>query len=191
MRKIQTQLKLIRRKNIIHIVLYIIVAIMIGLLVLSTAGFAIMGNRSENSGASKEKYGDFEFVKYGGGWATELQGQVYYFSYLPQDVENVSVIGFYSLQDYANKPLYFVNTNVAAQEILGGVNNIVERYQEACLEGFNCTSTDLPVKNCTSNVIVFRKENNTKVWQEENCVYISGNFVRGADAFLYKILGIR
>ena len=164
---------------------------MIGLLVFSTAGFAIMGNRSGDSGNSKEKYGDFEFVKSGGSWAIKLENQVYYFSYLPQEVDNISVIGFYSLQDYVSKPLYFVNNNVASQEILGSVGNFVERYQEACLEGLNCANENLPVKNCSNNIIIFSEENKTKVLKEDGCVYISGDFVRGADAFLYKIFGIR
>ena len=30
-----------------------------------------------------------------------------------------------------------------------------------------------------------------EVYQDSNCIYISGDYVRGADAFLYKLFGIR
>lgn len=49
---------------------------------------------------------------------------------------------------------------------------------------------DLPVKDCSQNLIVFVQGNETRVYSEESCVFIVGDVLRGSDAFLYKLLGI-
>lgn len=187
MRKIQTQEEKDKRKKKNQIIIGIV---MIGLLVLSSIGYSIIQSKEDEE--EIEKYGDFEFIRNGEGWMLELDEQVFYFQNLPQEVENISVTGFYSLENYANKPLYFVNSNSAAQEILGNIGRYVLRAQNACLIS-NC-SEGLPIKTCEDNLIVFKEGNETKetrVWKEENCVHISGDYLAGVDAFLYKILGVR
>jgi hypothetical protein len=95
--------------------------------------------------------------------------------------------------------LYFVNNKAASNEIINNLKGIFSRYQEACLVGgcdyddVNETGNkDLPEKTCSDNLIVFDEiENETRVWQENNCVYISGNYILGADAFLYNVFGIK
>jgi len=60
----------------------------------------------------------------------------------------------------------------------------------ACLDE-NCTE-DWPVKNCTSNLIVIEESDKDSVTEQENCVFISANdTIKGADTFLYRILGIK
>ncbi len=184
MRKIQTQIERDKKKKKNQIIVGVV---MIGLLVLSTAGYAIFQGGGDEKNTAK--YGDFKFVKSNELWGMGLGGEIFYFHNLPPDVENVSVIGFYSLEDYKNKPLYFVNVSSGAQEILNNIQRYVLRAQGACLNS-NC-SEELPVKTCEDNVIVFENSGENKVWKEQNCVHISGDFLIGADAFLYKILGVR
>ncbi len=49
---------------------------------------------------------------------------------------------------------------------------------------------DLPIKDCSQNLIIFETGNETRVYSEGNCVFIVGDVLKGSDAFLYKILGI-
>ena len=191
MRKIQNKTELGKKQKKKQIIVGIV---LVGLLVLSTLGYSLLsGDRDEKS---KQKYGGFEFVKQNNYWTLTIEGKEFYFQYLPQEVDNVSVLGFYNLQNYANKVLYLINLDSSAgQEILNNLGIYVLRAQEACLEEANC-SEDLPIKNCTDNLIIFEQEqistdNKTQVYQDANCVYISGDYVRGADAFLYRIFGIR
>jgi len=173
-----------KRKNQI-----IIGVILIGLMVLSTAGYSLMSGDKTNE--DKSTYKGFKFVKQSGYWITEINKQAFYFQYLPQDLENVSVYGTYNIADYSGKPLYLVNSNPAAAEILRNLQGI-SRYQEACISGMNCTSSEFPIKTCSDNVIIFNFEGNkTEVKKEGSCVYISGEMEKSADAFIYKILGVK
>jgi hypothetical protein len=122
-----------------------------------------------------------------------LEEAYFYFQYLPQELENASITGFYNIQEYIGKPLYFVNDNQASYEILRNLEPYILRYQKACLNNSEDCEEELPVKDCNNNIIVFSSEESefeAKVWREKNCVYISGNFIKGADGFLYKMLKI-
>tara|TARA_Y100000310_G_scaffold282567_1_gene303899 strand:+ start:954 stop:1535 length:582 start_codon:yes stop_codon:yes gene_type:complete len=191
MRKIQTQADIDKKKKKNGIILGVI---LIGLLVLSTVGYSLSGNLT---GEGKEEFNGFEFEKNGVYWVLNLQEQQFFFQNLPQEVSDVSVFGFYNLNSYFDKVLYFVNfreSNGAGQEILNNLDRYVLRWQEACLNSSVNTSDcgELPVKSCENNLIIFEKSVNniTSIRQEDNCVYISGDFVKGSDAFLYKLLGI-
>jgi len=171
--------------------------LMIGLLVLSTAGYSIFSG-DNGGGSGKQTYGDFEFVRTNNLWVLEFQDKEFYFSYLPQELDNVSVTGFYSFQDYVGKNLYFVNINSGAGEILNNLEDFIPRYQEVCLDSFSdeedCKEKELPMKNCSDNLIIFEQDLDsleTKVSQEDKCVFIEGNSVQGADGLLYRLLGVR
>ena len=146
-------------------------------------------------------YGGLEFERQGSFWRLSV-GEVgniqeFYFTYLPQEVTGVSVSNTKSLQSYSGDALYFVNKDNNEQAVLGmqeTLNNLgryILRYQEACFD-IDCTNKDLPIKNCDGedNLIVFTNNNQTRVWEEGNCVYISGDFVMGVDGFLYDLFGI-
>lgn len=170
----------------------IVGVVLVGLLVLSTVGYSFLSQDDESEEDNKE-YNSFEFVRVGGGW--NLKETNFYFQFLPQEVENVSIAGFFDLNVYSGKPLYIVNDNSASQEILINLGPQVLRYQEACLDsnGTECKNEELPKKTCEDNLIIFEldEESEGDVWQEENCVYISGDLVKASDAFLYKLLGVR
>ena len=160
-------------------------------MVVSTAGYSLISrdNSGDGSGDS-ETYGNYTFFRTQGMWGVLVNGESYYFQYLPEEVENVTVLGNFSILQYPGKVLYFVNNNPASQDILINFNNHFERAQGACLNDSLCEG-DLPVKTCDDNLIVFDDlANETKVWQDKNCVYISGDFLKGADAFLYRIFRI-
>ncbi|MDO8516497.1 MAG: hypothetical protein Q7S33_00065 [Nanoarchaeota archaeon] len=189
-RKIKTQEEIDAKKKKNKTILAVFI---IGIMAFSTLGYAFVGNG--DGAQQKKKYNGFTFVENNGYWTTNAQNQIFYFKYLPQEIENVSVKGIYNLQTYSAKPLYFVNNNMASNQILNNIGNLVSRYQEACLEGMNCTS-NLPIKTCDDNVIIFENFNEnssseTKVYQNKNCVYILGDFTKGVDALSYKLAKIR
>ena len=170
----------------------IIGVVLVGLMVLSTVGYSFLSQDEKE--VLEEEYNGFKFERVNSFW--KLVGEEFYFQYLPQEIENVSVFGFYNLQSYSGKPLYFVNDNEASREILINLDRFVLRYQEACLNATNCTNEELPIKTCADNLIIFgideTLEDNVdgKVWQDENCVFISGDFIKSSDSFLYKVLGV-
>ncbi len=190
MRKLETredaERKDRRNKIIIGVVLVVV-------MLLSTLGYSLMSGNKNNEEVATVNYNGLDFYKQGDFWAVNIQNNVFYFSYLPNETDSNSIKK--SIQDYSGKPLYFTGRGLAEQEILRNLQVVVGRAQFACLEEINCTE-DLPVKNCSSNVIIIKEQAVTKsiINQEENCVFIitnSSDSVRAADSFLYKILGIK
>jgi hypothetical protein len=70
--------------------------------------------------------------------------------------------------------------------------NVIQRFQDACPEKTNCTE-DWPTKDCSNNFIIIKKANESKIYQNESCVFIEGreeNLTQITDEFLFKITGI-
>lgn len=193
MRKIQSRSeheKKVRRNN------FILGFVMVGLLVLSTAGYAIF------SGGNSDDSGDVNsgFVKQGDKWLLRTQGEEnLYFSYLPNETLEVEIDEGenFGVESYSSEPVYFVLKNGedvekdAEREILQNIGGFFLRSQRACLEGMNCEG-DLPTKNCSSNIFVIDASASlSAVSSNESCVYIRGEVVRAADAYLYEIFGLR
>ena len=160
------------------------------LMILSVVGYAFYGSDTEE--IRKEDYNGFKFTQEQGTdyWKLELGGQAFYFNHLPNETESF-VSGFNrEINSFVGKPLYFSEQNLGSQEIVSNIGDYVERIQLACL---NECEEDLPVKNCSSNFIIFRESEENKIIQEDNCVYILSkkeDLELASDAFLYKILGI-
>jgi hypothetical protein len=149
-----------------------------------------MSSDSESSSSVSEM--GLDFVRSDGLWKVLIDENVYGFQNLPSEVSNISVDTSVNLNDYSGKALYFVNPGQGASGILNNVRNIL-RYQEACEassdKDIECEG-NLPVKDCSENLFVFRESNETEVYQDDNCIYIVGDSVKGTDAFLYKVLGV-
>lgn len=184
MRRIQTKQQIQKKKKKNQLILGFV---MVFLLTASTAGYSLMSKDSDN----KSKVNEFgiDFYKEDGLWITDFGGDKFAFQNLPSEVLDIKVESNLTLGQYSNQPLYFVNINQGASEILNNIGRYTLRYQEACLINKTCEG-DLPTKDCTNNLIIFEEGNETKVYQDENCVYIIGDSIKGADAFLYKVLGI-
>jgi hypothetical protein len=191
MRKIQTAQDLEKKRKRNNLILAIVMVALIG---LSSLGYAIMSR--DDTSSTEEKvaiYGGLRFEKTNTGyWATEINGQLFYFNYLPNEVENISIEGNYSFSEYYQTPVYIINSNPAIVLLNYAMENIALRIQEACLSGEKCQNPELPTKTCEDNLIVFRNANSnlTKVSREKNCVFIEGNFFEGTDRLVYKMLNI-
>lgn len=163
---------------------------MILLIGLSSLGYAIM-SKPDSSSTTSVKYGNLEFVKSNDLWVTTINSGVFYFNNLPGEVANVSISGNYDLNNYSGKTVYFVNINPAVNTLNYLFDGIALRVQEACLVGQNCTKADLPVKNCGENVFVFDVlKNETKVYKNQNCVFLEGNSFEAVDKLIYRFFNI-
>lgn len=189
MRKIQTAQEIERKKKRNNLILVIIMVALIG---FSSLGYAIMNREDGDQTDSSVVYGGLKFIKSGGYWTTEINSKVFYFNYLPLELENVSIIGNYSFENYYQQPVYIINLNPAVNGLMYALDGIAMRIQEACIYGEYCSNKDLPIKTCEDNVIVFKNANSniTKITKSQNCVFIEGNFFEGTDKLVYKMLNI-
>lgn len=185
MRKIQTvELREAKtRKN-----RAIIGGVFILLLVLSTAGYSLMSG-DDDGVSSKVVENGLTFYRQDGVWKSSIDGQVFAFQYLPSEVANVSVNGSFDLEMYSGQPIYYVGSDAGIVEVLSNIGRYALRYQGACLNERDCEE-DLPIKSCENNVFITLEGNETLVDSEENCVYLFGDSVKAADAFLYEVLKI-
>lgn len=170
-----------------------VIGLILGLILLSsTVAFAFLGferNSNENV-QTKVSVNGLDFYSNGEIWQTQLSGYNFYFKYLPNETNYLTINK--TLQDYANKPLYIVSDNTeSSQEIIGNIGSFIERYSPACLKGAECKDNS-PIKDCSDNVIIIQEKNTTRVSQDNGCVFIvSDNVLKETDAFLYRILGIQ
>ena len=175
-----------RKRN--QIIVGIVLAV---LMILSTLGFALQGNpgNSGNTDSNKLTYNGFDFAYINGLWVVGN----FAFKYNPKQVPDIKS----DLKDatyYQGAPLYIYSENEEAEtEVYVNLGRIAERVQSACFEGLECPG-DLPIKTCKDNFIIIKESNNSKIVQENNCVYIEGqgeDMVRLADQFLFTILKIK
>lgn len=164
----------------------IIGIVLVALMVLSTLGYAFFYN-DEAEDESLKNYNGLLFKEQSGYWLTQIQGYDFSFIYYPEDIESFPISMNLTINDYIQKPLYFVSSKDSS-EVARNLQGFVLRMQNACYE--NC-NLDLPVKNCTDNLIIFEDGEN-EIKQEGNCIFISGNnSAMLEDAFIYRILGVR
>jgi len=187
MRRIQTKVDIKRKKQKNQI---LVGGVMIFLLLGSILGYSLMsGGKNDDGGVSKVSENGIDFFKQSGLWVAEVNDGVFGFQNLPSEVSDINVNISISLDQYFGRPLYFVNSGEGISEILNNIGTKILRYQEACLENMTCEG-DLPIKSCDDNLIIFEYGNASEVYQNNNCIFIVGDSLRGTDAFLYKALQI-
>jgi hypothetical protein len=194
MRKIVTQGEMeekARRNKIL------IGSVLVILMVISTAGYAFFSGEKENSSSEKITYNGIDFVRGDSGvWAFEFQNRQFLTQYNPQETGGISSLILRSPGDYSGQPLFFLGQSGAVREIEYNLRSIVTRTQEGCIQEYEkrCNNAT-PIKNCsTDNVIIIEESNNTKITQEENCIFIEApyeNQTMAGDAFIFKVLGIQ
>jgi hypothetical protein len=170
--------------------------ILVGLMLLSTAGYAIGNDRSDTNTASQIDYKGVTFVRNGDYWNFNFKDQNFITQYNPEEVKDINVFVQSSLNDYFSKPLYFVTESGQLEmELAVNLKNSVLRIQSACISEKNCEN-NLPVKNCSLDNVIIVKEalNQTEsIYQDRKCIFITAeytNLTKYEDAFLFKILEI-
>ncbi|MEA2112351.1 MAG: hypothetical protein U9P50_00045 [Patescibacteria group bacterium] len=189
MKKIQTakirEQKAKMKKIIVGVVL-------ISLMVVSTVGYSMMqGGSKEDTkeDTSKVEENGLLFYRQNEIWVTSINGKTFGFQYLPSEIVNVSVEGDYDLDRYSDSIIYYETPTGGVIEILNNLKEHILRYQGACLNDSGCEG-DFPIKDCSSNVIISKGGNETRVYGNESCIYLVGDSIMAADAFLYKLLKV-
>ena len=187
MRKIKSEEDIKRGKKRVKI---IVGAVLVFLMVFSTAGFALYGQSDSNSGAiGSSNPGDPGFgSNYNGQyWVYQIGGQEFYFTNVRELTQNIPVEIQTTLQDYTGSNIFVDSDDrEVLNEISISLGRYTQRLQEAC---YGSCEENLPEKDCTENLIVFSESENSRVYQEDKCVFIEGDLT-SVDAFLYRILGI-
>lgn len=171
---------------------------MVGLMVFSVAGYAFFSGDDEEGIQEETKYNGVKFLLGGNGlWYFNLQNIDFLAQYSPQETENITLPYLNLVNSYSGKPLFFLGQGDARQEIERNLWSIISRVpQDGCIEDYeDLCEEEAPIKNCSKdNVIIIQEKNETSIIQEDNCVFISAPYeeqARVADAFIFKILGIR
>ena len=160
---------------------------MLALLLFSTVGFAFL-YRSEDNGA--EEKNPSGVVQTGENqWSVKLgDGQVLTFRNSPEDVKDIPIDPSIDMSLYSSGIIYVdANKTLYYQEISYNLGRYVERMQPAC---YGKCGENLPEKNCSDNMIVFRESKLQKVYKQEKCVFIEGD-MKAVDAFLYRLFGLQ
>ena len=171
----------------------IIGGILVGIMILSTVGYAF--NR-ENSGEEKKiTYRGIEFTQQNDYWFATIGGAQFAFKYNPQETEEISSFMTIGINNYAGKALYVSSDNLEGEsELYRNLDSIVLRRQYACLKNETCKNKEYPVKTCQDNFIIIKEANISSISQQENCVFIEGSkndTIKLVDKFLYKTLGLQ
>lgn len=182
MRKIQTpeEIEKKRKRNMI-----IMSVLMLGILTISTIGYSFLSADEDEEQGLNDEDGD-GIVAYGGKWLVDLNGKQLLLENHPDELKNISVNISINANSYANQEIYVDSANQGVfSEIAINLNGFAGKIQKAC---YGSCEEDLPEKNCSANLIVWRENAENKIYQEENCIFIDGD-LKSVDAFLYRIFG--
>jgi len=170
---------------------FIIGGILIIIMVGSTFGI-IVNSFGDNQKASKIEYNGYEFVERNDFWITKMGNYQFMFRYNPTQVEKIDAQVRY-VNSYYGVPVYISSEDYVSEvEIYRNLANIVQRFQGACLTEEDCPE-NWPIKDCSNNFIIIKKANESRIYQDENCVFIEGkeeNLTQMTDEFLFLILDI-
>ena len=184
MRKIETAEEKERKERKRQIVLS---SILIFILIASIAGYATFSNTGDDE-TDKRSYNGLDFTYNNGFWETTIGSKSLAFYNLPYDLNDINISINKSITDYANSPVYLVGAYPST--IAYNLNGIVLRMQNACLENETCEGTDLPIKDCSDNLIIFLEGDDSQIYQQENCIFLEGDLQKTSDRLIYKLLGI-
>jgi hypothetical protein len=171
---------------------WIIGGILILVMLGSTFGIIVDSFGKNNSSTSKVEYNGYKFVDQNGFWTTTIGSYQFQFKYNPQQVERISTKLNY-INTYSGTPLYVSSEDYVAEvEIYRNLGNVVQRFQGACLNETNCPE-NWPIKDCSNNFIILKVANESKIYQDQKCVFIEGpveNLTQNTDEYLFWITGI-
>lgn len=177
MRRLQTQAEIEKRKKRTIAILSLF---MLFIMVVSSLGYSFLsntGSSSDNEAPAEQGLGQ-------GLLKIDYGGQIFYLQSSQEEIKDIALNVNIIPQTYFGKNLYISSDNQGIlQEISSTIGRFSLRAQEAC---YGQCEKNLPEKNCTDNLIVWKESAESKVSQEDNCVFIEGD-MRTVDAFIYKV----
>ncbi len=157
--------------------------VMLGLLVVSTLGYAFLSGTGSNSSSPASNPAQNQ----NGFYNLNIGGQQFSFRNSPESAKVVPVNISMTLSDYNKKPLFVVSdSDLIDSEITSTLGQYTERMQKAC---YGKCELDLPEKSCLDNLIVVNSSAPRGVYQNQSCIFVNGDML-SVDAFLYKLFGV-
>ncbi len=161
--------------------------VLIGIMVLSSIGFAFFLGGGILSGSGQAEQGVDDEIYYNGQyWVVQKEGAKAFLSVHPDELMNspVGVSIEKRAHDYRGASVFI---DSESREMTGLISANLAQYassiKEACYG--KCTR-DLPEKTCDENMIIWRASENERVFQEGNCVFIEGSTI-AANSFIYDL----
>lgn len=172
--------------------------IIVGVILVFVMFGSVFGIVANNFGTRKSEnkivYNGVDFFKSDDYWFATIGDIDFVFRYNPQETLSISE-QVNKLNKYSGVPLYVYSEDGMSEiEIYRNLQNIAERMQGACHEGFNCSKENVPTKTCEENFIIIQEAEEANIVQDENCVYITGkkeDLLKITDEFLFKTMGIK
>jgi hypothetical protein len=172
----------------------IVGVILIATMLLSTLGFAFFSSPSQDN-TQKIKYNNLDFTLNSNNlWDFAIQGVAFSTIYNPTQTDSLNFTINPSINDFYNKPLFFVSDNQeASNEIISNIGRFALRYQDVCLQGRDCIG-NLVAKNCSENIIIIQASEKANVYKKDNCIFIEGNYNDQkllSDKLIFRTIGIQ
>lgn len=150
----------------------------------SVAEYAFLSNpdTTTNSEINSVSYNGLKFTSQNGYWILNKDGNNFIFRYNPNQV-TATGSEINGIENYYNKPLYIKANNI-------NVESEIRTNLAVFTNGVIITDKE----DCNDNAIIIENKNISKIYQQENCVYIQGaesELVKLTDEFLFNILDIR
>ena len=170
--------------------------IIVGIVLVVLMLFSILGySFGTNSGTNTSqiiKYNGYEFTNSGGLWNLNIGGTIFSFVSHPKDAYKTDS-SLKSLTSYYGKPLYLYSESQDAEsEIYRNLYSVSQKIEYACPTGEICDA-GVQEKACADNFIIIREKDNTRISQDEGCIFIEGSqedLAKIVDGFLLKIMGV-
>ena len=169
-----------------------IVGIVLVFLMLASVFGIVANSFGANANTKKVIYNGVKFTEQNGFWIAEINKHSIILSNNPREIENQD-FELNPLENYYNKPLYIDSQDsIASSEIYNNLGSVIQRISFACISEESCEE-NMPVKTCNDNLIVIKESSETRIIQEENCVFIESpkeSITKAVDIFLLRLFGL-
>ncbi|MAG47694.1 hypothetical protein CL617_03740 [archaeon] len=173
-------------------------SIIIFLMVSSVLGFILpYGNDSSGNNGNSVNVNGVEIQQANNGlWFVDRNGVQVVFSYLPDTLVDIIVPEFSFFTD----KMYIIfdpedndeSFNFLMQKTAVGLTSLSIRPVFACSGEENC-DLDIPVRDCNSDAIYLKKDNQSESYIDNKCLVLQGDDIeldRYIDKLNYRFLGI-
>ncbi len=167
---------------------------LLSILVLSVFGIVIDSiGKTGSTNSGKVSYRGTDFVFQQERWFFSKNGIDFSILNSPENLTEISSEDLNLIETYSGKPLYVYSEDKSLEaEIYFNFDKIASRIQPGCINGTVCTG-DFPLKTCENDFILMIESNETRIEQEQNCVFIRApekDMQKALDYFFLKITGI-
>ncbi|MFH1823115.1 MAG: hypothetical protein ABH817_00135 [archaeon] len=195
MKKLESESVREKKKHRSNVIMSLFIA---GILILSTAGFAILSGDQNDPGDIS--YNSYTFARTQNGWKTNVDQYQINTYYLPQEVENITDKLYVPFSYFQNEAVYILATSQeerqAAGQLWNNLQYIALRIQLACseenAEDEFCVSNNFPIIGCDEDkTVIWLKDSDEEVSYSNKCLKIhSGELLKTTENIIFQMFNI-